>query len=102
MALKDGLLAEYDHEVATTRKLLERLPDDRLSWKPHVKSMSLGGLATHLGNIPTWGAMILNDPFFDLAGSPPNLGSIAEPDFMTEFFQQLLEPGTVTTGFQSH
>src|SRR5207244_13411633 len=73
MALKDGLLAEYDHEVATTRKLLERLPDDRLSWKPHVKSMSLGGLATHLGNIPTWGAMILNDPFFDLAGSPPNL-----------------------------
>ena len=55
MALKDGLLAEYDHEIATTRKLLERLPDDKLSWKPHEKSMSLGGLATHLGNIPHWG-----------------------------------------------
>src|SRR5260221_5802873 len=54
MALKDGLLAEFDHEIATTRKLLERLPDDKLSWRPHAKSMSLGGLGTHLGNIPQW------------------------------------------------
>src|SRR5262245_57826221 len=36
MALKDGLLAEFDHEMATTRKLLERIPDDKLSWKPHA------------------------------------------------------------------
>ena len=73
MAIKDALLAEYDHEMATTRKLLERLPDDKLTWKPHVKSMSLGGLATHLGNIPHWAGTILNEPFFDLAGTPPNL-----------------------------
>src|SRR5215813_12312698 len=46
MAIKDGLLADYDHEMGTTRKLLDRLPDDRLSWKPHARSMSLGGLAT--------------------------------------------------------
>ena len=55
MAIKDGLLADFDHEMGTTRKLLERLPDDKLAWKPHEKSMSLGGLATHLGNIPSWG-----------------------------------------------
>ncbi len=73
MPIKDGLLAEFDHEMATTRKLLERVPDEKLSWKPHVKSMSLGGLATHLANIPHWGGTILNDPFFDLAASPPNL-----------------------------
>ena len=73
--IKDGLLAEFDHEVATTRRLLDRLPDDqaRLSWKPHDKSMSLGGLATHLSNLPVWGGMILNTPFFDLAAMPPNL-----------------------------
>jgi uncharacterized damage-inducible protein DinB len=71
--IKDGLLAEYDHEVATTRKLLERLPDDKLAWKPHEKSMSLGGLATHLGNLPAWGAIILNRPFFDLSDAPPPL-----------------------------
>jgi uncharacterized damage-inducible protein DinB len=73
MAIKDGLLAEFDHEIGTTRRLIERLPDDKLSWKPHVKSMSLGGLATHLCNLPRWGGSILNDSSFDLAGAPPNL-----------------------------
>ena len=72
MALRDGLLAEYDHEMGTTRKLLDRLPDDKLGWKPHEKSMALGELASHLGNIPNWGAMILNDLSFDLAELPPN------------------------------
>jgi uncharacterized damage-inducible protein DinB len=69
MAMKDAVVAEYDHEMATTRKLLERLPDDKLSWKPHEKSMSLGGLATHLGHIPHWAANILNDASFDLDGA---------------------------------
>ncbi len=73
MAIKDGLLAEFDHEVGTTRKLLERIPDEKLSWKPHAKSMSLGGLATHLSQLPHWGGTILNDAAFDLAGAPPNL-----------------------------
>ena len=73
MAIKDGLLAEFDHEVGTTRKLLERIPDDKLSWKPHDKSMSLGGLATHLSNLPHWGGTILNEASFDLDAAPPNL-----------------------------
>jgi len=72
MAIKDALLTDFDHEMGTTRKLLERLPDDKLSWKPHVKSMSLGGLATHVSNIPQWAGTILNEPFFDLANAPPN------------------------------
>lgn len=72
MAIKDALLVDYDHEMGTTRKLLERLPDGKLSWKPHAKSMSLGGLATHLSQIPHWAGTILNEPFFDLAGAPPN------------------------------
>jgi uncharacterized damage-inducible protein DinB len=71
MAIKDGLTAEFDHEMGTTRRLLERVTDDRLSWKPHAKSWSLAGLATHLAHIPGWGSTILNDPFFDLATSPP-------------------------------
>jgi uncharacterized damage-inducible protein DinB len=71
MAIKDALLADYDHEMGTTRRLLERLPDDKLTWKPHDKSMSLGGLATHLTRIPEWAGTILNEPFFDLAEAPP-------------------------------
>ena len=70
MAIKDSLLADYDHEMGTTRRLLERLPDDKLTWKPHDKSMSLGGLATHVSRIPQWAGTILNDPFFDLAEAP--------------------------------
>lgn len=73
MAIKEALLADFDHEMGTTRKLLERVPDDKLSWKPHARSMSLGGLATHLGNIASWGENIMNHPFFDLASAPPNL-----------------------------
>ena len=75
MAIKDSLLAEYDHEIATTRKLLERVPDDKLAWKPHAKSMSLGELATHLSNIPEWGGTILDDSSFDLTGGPPNISA---------------------------
>jgi uncharacterized damage-inducible protein DinB len=73
MALREALLAEYDHEMGTTRKLLERIPDDKLTWKPHERSMALGELATHLGSIPTWGAAILNNSVFDLASAPSNV-----------------------------
>jgi uncharacterized damage-inducible protein DinB len=81
MGIKDGLLAEFDHEMATTRKLLERVPDDKLAWKPHAKSMSLGELATHVSNLPEWASTILNDSSFDLAGGPQTMaprGSRAE------------------------
>jgi uncharacterized damage-inducible protein DinB len=72
MTVKDILLAEYDHEMGTTRRLLERIPDDKLAWKPHEKSRALGELACHLGNIPTWGGRILNESTFDLAAAPPS------------------------------
>jgi uncharacterized damage-inducible protein DinB len=71
--IKEALLAEFDHETATTRRLLERVPEDRLAWKPHGKSMSLGGLALHVANIPTWGVTILEASSFDLAAAPGNL-----------------------------
>ena len=85
MAIKDALLAEYDHEVATTRKLLERLPDERLAWKPHPKSMSLGGLGTHLANLPTWAGNILNEPFFDLAGMTIATEKTSRDDILETF-----------------
>src|SRR5262252_1158313 len=54
MSFSQMMLPEFDHEMANTRKTLERVPDDKFSWKPHEKSMTLGGLATHLSNIPSW------------------------------------------------
>lgn len=90
MAIKDGLLAEYDHEMGTTRKLLDRLPDDRLSWKPHEKSMTLGGLATHLANLPIWGDQILNQTTFDIADAPPNLtAKTSRADVLAHFDERV-------------
>ena len=57
MGLIDALLPEYDHEISTTRKLLERVPEDRLDWKPHARSYSLGQLSQHVATIPMWGEM---------------------------------------------
>src|SRR3954468_12490517 len=86
MALKDTLLSEFDHEMGTTRRLLERLPDAQLGWKPHEKSMTLGGLATHLTNLPNWGTTILNDASYDLAAGPPNLAAAtSRADILTQF-----------------
>jgi uncharacterized damage-inducible protein DinB len=102
MAIKEGLLADFDHEMGTTRKLLERLPDDKLAWKPHEKSMTLGGLATHLGSIPNWAGAILNDTSFDLAAAPPNLAEMTSRAEILAAFDQARErtPWTLKRGGQ--
>ena len=69
MAITDALLPEFDHEMGTTRRLLERVPEADFAWKPHEKSMALGRLAGHLANIPAWCGLILDQPFYDLATS---------------------------------
>ncbi len=61
------MLPEFDQEMANTRKVLERLPDDKFGWKPHEKSMSLGQLANHIAHMATWGALTLEQPTFDVA-----------------------------------
>jgi uncharacterized damage-inducible protein DinB len=52
MAIADVLLQELEHEAQTTRRVLERVPDAHLGWKPHPKSMSLGQLALHIATVP--------------------------------------------------
>jgi uncharacterized damage-inducible protein DinB len=73
MSLVDALLPEFDHEMTTTRKVLERVPDDRLDWKPHQKSYSLGQLAQHVATIPMWGSVTVTQTELDLGqGRPPD------------------------------
>jgi uncharacterized damage-inducible protein DinB len=67
MSLSASLLPEFDHETANLRRTLERVPDDKLSWKPHPKSMTLGGLATHLANMLTWVNHTLGASELDIA-----------------------------------
>jgi uncharacterized damage-inducible protein DinB len=70
MAIKDALLPEFDHEMATTRRLLERLPEAEFAWKPHDRSMALGQLAGHIANLPQWCSATLASTVFDLDALP--------------------------------
>lgn len=70
MALNDGLLAEFNREMAITRRMLERIPDDKLAWKPHEKSMSLARLASHIAQTPVWMTKTISTPEFDFASMP--------------------------------
>lgn len=58
----ERLLAELRAEAETTRRVLERVPGDRLSWKPHPRSMSLGQLALHIAGLPHGIAMLVAEP----------------------------------------
>lgn len=71
--LSELLLPEYDQEMATTRRFLERIPEENLTWKPHDKSMTLGRLASHLAEIPAWMERIVGQDELDIAppGAPP-------------------------------
>lgn len=60
MPIVEALLPEYDHEMATTRRLLERVPEADFGWQPHQRSYSLGLLSAHLANIPTWCSAVLD------------------------------------------
>ena len=73
MPISQMILPEFDHEMANTRKTLERVPEEKFSWKPHEKSMTLGELSTHLGNIPSWTAQTFARDQLDVAppGAPP-------------------------------
>ena len=69
MSLSEMLLPEFDQEMANTRKVLERVPEEKMEWRPHEKSMTLGRLAGHLAELPSWGASILNQESIDLTES---------------------------------
>ncbi|HEX7183198.1 MAG TPA: DinB family protein [Thermoanaerobaculia bacterium] len=86
MPIRDALLPEFDHEMATTRRLLERVPEEKAAWKPHPKSFSLGDLSVHIANLLTWLAMTLDRTELDL--SPPGGEAFKSPRF--ESTSQLL------------
>ena len=54
MTIAGLLLPEVEQELATTRRVLERVPDDKFGWTPHAKSWSMGELASHVVNLTRW------------------------------------------------
>ncbi|HYE74636.1 MAG TPA: DinB family protein [Blastocatellia bacterium] len=77
MKLSELLLPEFDNEMKSTRKTLERVPDGKFDWKPHDKSMPLGNLANHLATIPMWAVTTVERDSLNL--NPPNGEQISLP-----------------------
>jgi uncharacterized damage-inducible protein DinB len=83
MSISDALLPEFDHEMANTRKTLERVPTEKFLWKPHEKSSPMGNLAGHLANLPSWVNFTIDQDSLDIRpnGIPwtnPPLNSVEE------------------------
>jgi uncharacterized damage-inducible protein DinB len=79
MPIAESMLPEFDHETATTRTLLERVPEAKAAWKPHAKSMTLGELAMHVSTLPRWAPIALKDTQFDT--HPPGGQPYVPPPF---------------------
>ena len=78
MSIADSFLPEFDSEMASTRKILSRVPADKWDWKPHAKSRSLGELATHVAELPRWGVRMKGESFQVGSEKPPSMRSADE------------------------
>lgn len=87
MPIAQGLLPEFDMEMPKSRKTLERIPHEKFSYKPHAKSWAMGGLATHLANIPTWAVLGIENDSFDLAPGGVRRPQIAEAGSTAELLE---------------
>jgi uncharacterized damage-inducible protein DinB len=87
---------QLEQEAQTTRKMLERVPDDKFDWKPHEKSMTIRSLATHLAELPTWITMTLNTDELDFAAHPYQQVPINNTKELIAYFEKCLEDGRVS------
>jgi uncharacterized damage-inducible protein DinB len=79
-------LPEFDQEMATTRRLLERVPSDKGEWKPHAKSFSLGHLSQLVSRMPGWITSIMREAKLDLSGAPSY--SLETTDVLLQVFDK--------------
>lgn len=83
MTTAEVLLLDYDAEIQATRRLLERIPEDKPMWKPHEKSMPMGRLSAHVARLPDFATTILTTDNLDL-------GSRKFPPLVFESREKLL------------
>lgn len=91
MTLADLLLPEFDSEMKTTRKYLERFPAEKADYKPHEKSMSMARLASHVAEMPTWATAAFAADEMDLnptGGAPPKRPAYRTSAELLAFFDK--------------
>jgi uncharacterized damage-inducible protein DinB len=80
-----SLLPEFEQEMAGTRKVLERVPDEHLDWRPHEKSWTLRDLATHVATLPRWLGVTLTSSSFDYLTMPRQAPATSRADLLARF-----------------
>ncbi|PKK38568.1 damage-inducible protein DinB [Siphonobacter sp. SORGH_AS_0500] len=93
MELIPLFLKEMEQEALTTRKFMALIPDDKLDWAPHQKSMKMSNLATHIAELPTWVTMALTTDELDFAKIPYEEKKIQNNADLMAFFEESLANG---------
>lgn len=84
---------ELERESVATRKMLSAIPNDKLDWQPHPKSMTVRSLAAHIAELPLWVGMALNTSELDFAANPYTPYQYNNTKELLEFFENNLEDG---------
>jgi uncharacterized damage-inducible protein DinB len=93
--IAETLLPEFDHEMATTRTLLERVPAEHIDFKPHPKSTTLGNLALHVANLPRWALLTIEQTEFDVA-APQDKRTFSTTEKLVADFDTLVAAARAT------
>lgn len=86
-------LKELEESAITTRKMLERIPNDKFDWQPHPKSMTVKRLATHIAELPCWVTMSLTTDGLDFAKNPYEQEDVNTTDELLAYFEKSLQDG---------
>ena len=93
MTFLEFFLQQLEEEAVTTRKMLSRVPSEKLTWKPHEKSMEINRLATHIAELPTWIPMTMNTDELDFAASDYKPHRVANTEELVRYFEECLVKG---------
>lgn len=93
MSMIQIFLKEMGQEAQTTRKMLERIPDNKFNWQPHEKSMTIQRLATHIAELPSWITTALTTDELDFANSPYKPATINDTKELLAHFEKSLTDG---------
>ena len=97
MSISQSLLPEFDHEMATTRKCIERVPDGKYDWKPHERSMAMGQLASHISEMTTWAVAGLKQDSLDLGNYKPFLATTTK-ELLESFDKNVVDARAAIAG----
>lgn len=94
MSTTQTLLAELKQEAAGTKRILERVPMDKLTWKPHEKSMAIGRLAVHVAEMTEWLTMTITSNELDFSKVPYNPTVVTSTEELIQLFETKLNAAT--------